>query len=77
MESISCGSWLACDGGRPVAKCAGWQTAIAGKPAPTLLRTISNCTGRYPAPCAIPAGDPPPHPRPSGGGCRPGGYSHR
>ncbi|AZP71799.1 hypothetical protein EJJ20_20580 [Pseudomonas poae] len=32
-----CGSWLACDSGVSVNTCAGWHTAIAGKPAPTLI----------------------------------------
>ncbi|PNY78694.1 hypothetical protein C1751_02365 [Pseudomonas fluorescens] len=40
MESISCGSWLACDGGLTAARCAGWQAAIAGKPAPTLISAL-------------------------------------
>ncbi|PNY72785.1 hypothetical protein FJ692_17885 [Pseudomonas fluorescens] len=36
-KQIKCGSWLACDGGVSVIRPADCYTAIAGKPAPTLL----------------------------------------
>ncbi|MBR7213165.1 hypothetical protein E1K68_10320 [Pseudomonas sp. B2021] len=35
-NGIKCGSWLACDGGVSVDTNIECQTAIAGKPAPTL-----------------------------------------
>ncbi len=34
-DTVSCGSWLACDGGVAVGRFGAWHTAIAGKPAPT------------------------------------------
>ncbi len=34
-NSVSCGSWLACDEGLTVGGFGAWHTAIAGKPAPT------------------------------------------
>ncbi|AYG07677.1 hypothetical protein D7M10_11495 [Pseudomonas fluorescens] len=32
---IKCGNWLACDGGRSVARNSDWTAAFASKPAPT------------------------------------------
>ncbi len=34
-DTVSCGSWLACDEGVAVGGFGAWHTAIAGKPAPT------------------------------------------